>query len=134
MAHQKIRYALLERLINMADVPTVVTENVPFTPSQGQIYIKESYLPAETTTVGTSGTSSDEYRGIYQVSIYLPMDIGSDAGYKLASDIRARFSKGLHLTRLGQIVQVQQVSIAAAVPMESRWMIPVSINWRAFSG
>ncbi len=133
MSHSKINYALLTRLTTLPDTPPIAYENRPFTPTNGVLYLRENYIPANTASVGISNTDSSDYRGIYQVSIMAPMDTTKFDALNIIDAIESHFAKGTVLTYGGLSVKVQQVSTAAALRSGDRMMTPVSIDWRAFA-
>ncbi len=133
MSHSKINYALLTRLTTLANAPLIANENRPFTPENGVLYLRENYIPANTASVGIGTTDSSDYRGIYQVSIYAPMDSAKFETLNLIDAIESHFAKGTVLVYDGLSVKIQQVNTAAGMGSGDRWMTPISINWRAFA-
>lgn len=110
----------------------VAFENAPFTPVDGQVYLREFHLPAETTPVGNAAETSDDHRGIYQVTVMAPADAYKDIGLTAAEQVKAHFVRGRTLIRDGVSIRVERVYSSPAIPSGSRWAIPVSIRYRAF--
>ena len=133
MSHRKISAALSTRLAAMPSLPSVAWENAPFTPVSGTVYLSESYLPATTTEVGIADYSSNQFIGVYQVSVYANSGDYKLEAQTLADSVAAHFSRGIALTYEGQKVRIEVSSIANALPEGDRYMIPVSINWRSFA-
>ena len=132
MSHRKISAALSSRLNTLTDAPPIAFENVPFTPADGTTWLRESYLPANSATVGLEPTGSTDFTGVYQVSIYTPLDDYKLESHQLIDSITAHFARGTMLVFEGQTVVVEQVNVAQGLASGSWWLMPVSVNWRAF--
>jgi hypothetical protein len=130
MSNSKIAAALATKL-NTLNLPTH-WENSSFTPVAGQIYVSESLLQGTTIPIGIATGSSDELGGIYQVLVYAPMDAGKGAGRAVADTVTAAFQRGTRLTYQSVTVTIQSVSQSAAFISGDRFVIPVSIAYRAF--
>jgi len=132
MSHRKISAALSSRLNTLTDAPPIAFENVPFTPVDSVTWLRESYLPANSATVGLEPGGSTDFVGVYQVSVYIPLDKSKFGAYKLVDAITAHFARGTGLEFDGQAVIIEQVNVAQGLASGSWWLIPVSVNWRAF--
>jgi hypothetical protein len=107
-------------------------ENTPFTPKADQLYLSENYLPAETDPIGVSSDSAQVFNGIYQISIHCPAGKTKAEGLATADLIRQTFNRGLRLTRAGVQVTIQRTVSAPGFKADDRWIIPVSVYFRAF--
>ena len=132
MSHRKISAALSSRLNTLTDAPPIAFENVPFTPVDGTTWLRESYLPANSATVGLEPGGSTDFTGVYQVSIYTPLDDYKLESHQLIDSITAHFARGTMLVFEGQSVVVEQVNVAQGLASGGWWLMPVSVNWRAF--
>lgn len=131
MSNQAIAAALATQL-NTVDLPTQ-WENAPFTPPAGEVYLAEALLPGPTLSVGISGASSDEFGGIYQVTVYAPLGGTKGAGLGAAKAVADAFPKAAQFTHDGTTVVVLRTSQAPAFNSGDRWAIPVSVTYRAFA-
>ena len=131
MSNSKIAAALATQLDTL-NLPTH-WENSNFTPPAGQVYLSESLLQGLTIPIGISAGSTDELGGIYQVLVYAPMDAGKGGGRDAADTVAGAFQRGARLTYDGFTVTIQSVSQAAAFISGDRWVIPVSVSYRAFT-
>jgi hypothetical protein len=132
MSHRKISAALSTRLNTLTDAPPIAFENVPFTPVEGTTWLRESYLPATSSTVGMEPGGSTDFIGVYQVSIYAPLDDYKFESHQLIDSITAHFARGTGLEFDGQAVIIEQVNVAQGLASGGWWLMPVSVNWRAF--
>ena len=140
MSHKSINEALSIRLQAMGY--ETAFENAPFTPTHGTLYLEGSYLPAETVPVGMEYSSSEDYRGIYQVSVKAPRDKYKADAYTAVDAVAAQFARGTELVRDDITVRIERVFASTPIygtasSTESgseadRFSIPVSIYWRAF--
>ena len=132
MSHRKISAALSSRLNSLADAPPIAFENAKYTPVEGTTWLRESYLPATSSTVGMEPTGSTDFTGVYQVSIYAPLDQSKFKSHALIDSITAHFARGTMLVFEGQDVVVEQVDVAQGLASGGWWLMPISVNWRAF--
>ena len=132
MSHRKISAALSSRLNTLTDAPPIAFENVEFTPVDGTTWLRESYLPANSATVGLGPGGSTDFVGVYQISIYIPLDDSKFEAHELVDSITTHFARGTGLDFDGQGVIIEQVNIAQGLPSGAWWLLPVSVNWRAF--
>lgn len=131
MSNANIRAALATRL-NTLGLPTA-WENSNFKPTAGQVYLAETLLPNETLSIGVSSTSADNFGGIYQVLVHAPAGAGKGAAVSAAEQVAAAFPKGASLTYDGVTVRVLRVSQAPSLMNGERYVIPVSVTYRAIS-
>jgi len=109
----------------------VAFENVPFTPAGGETYLRVHILPARTVSADLEGDHRG-YRGVCQVSIVCPINVGAGAAGNTADEIAALFPVNLRVTREGMTVQViTPASVAPALPTDSSFTVPVSFEYRA---
>lgn len=131
MSNQAIAAALATQLDTL-NLPTQ-WENAPFTPTADEVYVAEALLTGPTLSVGVAIASSDEFGGIYQVTVYAPLGGTKGAGLAVAQDVADAFTKGLKLTYDGLTVIILRTSQAPAFQSGDRWAIPVSVTYRAFA-
>ena len=132
MSHRKISAALSSRLNTLTDAPPIAFENAKYTPVEGETWLRESYLPATSSTIGMEPGGSTDFTGVYQISIYIPLDDSKFGAYELVDAITAHFARGTGLEFDGQAVIIEQVNVAQGLASGSWWLMPVSVNWRAF--
>lgn len=135
MSQKKCRAAYESRLAAWAAarVPSlrVQYENVPFTPAQGETFVKAFLLPATTRSPDVQGLITT-WTGVFQVSVYAPINAGSGAALSIADDLAALFVCNDRLTQNGLTVQqVTPCSIAPALQDATSYVVPVSFQYRA---
>jgi hypothetical protein len=132
MSHRKISAALSTRLNSLPSAPPIAFENAKYTPVEGTTWLRESYLPAASSTIGMEPGGSTDFIGVYQISIYTPLDDYKLESHQLIDSITAHFARGTGLEFDGQAVIIEQVNVAQGLASGSWWLMPVSVNWRAF--
>ena len=131
MINSKISAALATQL-NTLGLPTH-WENAKFIPPAGEIYLSESLLSGDTIAVGVSSAASDEFGGVYQVLVYAPADANKGPARATADDVAAAFQRGDRLVYDGVTVTIQRTTQNPAFMSGDRFVIPVSVTYRAFS-
>lgn len=129
MSDQAINSALSTRLQSLG-LPTWF-ENANFTPTSGVLYLAEAFLPRQTDYRTLEATGTKDYGGVYQVAVMAPRGATKGAGMTAAKQVQDHFPRGLFLTHSGVTVIVYGSYQSTAIVQGDRWMIPVSINYRA---
>ena len=107
-------------------------ENSRFKPTAGQVYVAEKLIAGETIAVGFASQASDEYGGIYQVLVYAPADAGKGIARSTADTVAAAFVRGDRLVYDGVTVTIQSTSQAVGFMSGDRFVVPVSVSYRAY--
>jgi hypothetical protein len=131
MINSKISAALATQL-NTLELPTH-WENAKFIPPAGDIYLSETLLSGDTIPVGVSSAASDEFGGVYQVLVYAPADANKGPARATADNVAAAFQRGDRLVYDGVTVTIQRTTQNPAFMSGDRFVIPVSVTYRAFA-
>jgi hypothetical protein len=108
----------------------VAWENVPFTPPSGP-YLRAFLLPAMTTSADLAGAHRS-FRGVYQVSVYSPINAGSGAAESIADELAALFPLNQRLNVPGLTLQIMTpVTAAQGAQDATNYVVPVSFQYRA---
>ena len=113
-----------------AQVPAipVAWQNVPFTPPAGR-YIRAFLLPARTQILALDGIGRT-FRGIFQVSFCMPINIGSRTADDLVSALDAEFSATFVQNGL-RIYLLEPFSAGPAIQEPDRFVVPCSATYRS---
>jgi hypothetical protein len=120
-----IMNTLNSRLAQLASLPATAWPNVPFTPATGTLWIRPDLLPADSALETIQG--SEEHLGVYQVSVFAPLDQGTGAALVQADAIADHFAADRDLSGL----RIRSISVGQPMREESWLMVPVSIEYRA---
>ena len=126
-----VRSALQAKLDGMSPALATAWENVGYTPVTGTPYQAAFVMPAtpENPTMG-----DDFYReqGIFQISLFYPLDVGTGVAEARAELIKTTFKRGTSMISGTVTVRIDRTpDISAGRVDGDRWHIPVKIRWFA---
>ena len=123
--------AAFDTKLNTTVSDPIAFPNIPFEPSAGTVYIKPSFLPAETIQASLGATGKDETNGIYQIEVVVPRGSGRPQSVDAIADA---FKRGTVFTYNDVNVRVRSVSIGVALLTDTAWYsVPVSVNFQTFT-
>lgn len=133
MSEKIIHSALRTQFASIPSYPKAYM-NLSYTPTEGVLYLQEFFIPSEVFQVGIEDGSTNEYRGIYQISIQAPVSVDASIGgmsptYQALEDIKAYFYRGLILN---DTVRITKVYPSSSIVGDSWMLTPVTINYTAF--
>lgn len=124
-----VQAALDTKLGTVTDTP-VAFPNVPYKPQAGKVYLRASFLPAETVQASMGASGKDETNGIYQIDVVVPRGTGRP---QLVDTVADLFKRGTVLTYNSINVRVRSVSMAPAVLDEEWYFVPISVNFQSYT-
>jgi len=105
--------------------------NIPYEPSAGTVFVRPSFLPAETSQASLGTNGKDETVGIYQIEVVVPRGSGRPQSVDAIADA---FKRGTVLTYNDVNVRIRSVSIGVALVTDTAWYsVPVSVNFQTFT-
>jgi hypothetical protein len=134
-----IESALLTRLLALTFSPAipVAVPNVAFTPpsaAPGIVWLRGSFLPADTYALGLSYASTNQHYGIFQVDVFYNQGQGELAPARIAAAVIQYFKRGTQLTKDGFRIEVTDTPRRSAMIKDDPWiMIPVSIPYKTYA-
>jgi hypothetical protein len=105
-----------------------------FDPQGKALWFHEGYIPATSESTGKTKQSSDEDRGIYQITVYTPLNVG-DYGQSMSnaiSAIQSVFYNGASNVYLGQKVDILEVTTQGVAQNEAWVRRVISINYLTY--
>jgi len=131
MSIVSVRIALESELNTIIPALATAWENVPYTPVIGTPYQSVYLLPAMPDNP-TMGTEFYRERGIFQVSLFYPIQTGPAAAATRAQLIRTTFKRGISMTSNGVTVRIDRTPEIGQGRLDGdRWHVPVKISWFA---
>lgn len=127
--YDDIRAALETSLSSVTDVPSVGWENVQFSPTTGQPYVKPRLIPTRREPAVRGTNPQMFYQGVFRVECYVPEDQGPSAGDELADKIIDAFEATTDVSYSGTIVSIRYAEREMAEIDGPFYMIPVNIGW-----
>lgn len=134
--------ALLNGLLAFAADQSIAQElinlpNVDFTPPDPgpqSYYLQGTFLPAPTAGLGIGFDSSNQYYGIFQVSVFYGEGAGELAPGRIASKVIAWFKNGSQFTKDGFTAKILRPPFRGPMIKSEPWMmLPVSIPYTSFA-
>lgn len=89
--YDDIRSALEVKLVSIADVPSIGWENLQFSPTTGQPYLKPRLIPTRREPAVRGLNPQMYYQGVFRVECYVPEGSGPSAGDTLSNKILDAF-------------------------------------------
>lgn len=126
-----IRTALETKLNTISPALSTAWQNVSFSPVQGTPYQAAYIMPAEPDNP-TMGNDFHRERGVFQISLFYPIQAGSSAAEARAELIRAAFYRGQSMISGSVTVRISNTpSIGQGRVDGDRWMVPIKIQYFA---
>lgn len=126
-----VRSALQAKLDGMSPSLNTAWENVDYVPVVGIPYQAAYVMPAEPD----NPTMGDDYyreQGIFQISLFYPIQVGTAVAEARAELIRTTFKRGVSMTSGTVTVRINKTpEISPGKVDGDRWHIPVKISWFA---
>lgn len=127
MSNKTIHSALRQQFALIPTYPKAY-KGIAFSPTEGVLYLREDFVPAETYQVGMEDTSTDRFTGIYQIMVVAPLGRGMAETYTALEDIELYFHRGLFV---GDFVRIDKIYTANSI-IDGAWMYtPVTIRYTA---
>lgn len=129
-----IEIALEQRLMSIADIPSVAGEDVSYAPTTGKPFLKLYHLHNEPRDLYIERGTPPELPGIFQISVYYPEGRGKVSAKMIAERLSAEFSPVQMLEAGNHRVDLLDTpAIASGYHDGDGWyIVPVSVAWRAF--
>ena len=138
MNYDKILAALELRVQEVSGIPVVAYENVKFDPKTGTPFVRTRFIPISRTqkTVGVGADNKPfwlDYKGIFQLVLYMPESEGQKATNDLVNAICDKFEAATDLEFDGVYVTINKVERARGINETPWFKTPVSVYWQSFS-
>jgi len=127
--YDDIRAALEVKLGSITDVPSIGWENLQFSPTTGQPYLKPRLIPTRREPAVRGINPQMYYQGIFRIECYVPEGVGPAAGDDLADKIMEAFEATTDVGQAGTIVSIRYAEREQAEIDGPFYMIPVNIGW-----
>ena len=141
--YDDIRSALEVRLSTTTDIPDISYENVKYVPTTGTPYIQSrviysSRVPAvRGLNQSTGQPHQHRYRGVFQLLLHYPEDVGSSASQEMVNTLIDRFESSTDISFTNSDPKTIYVTVDYSEQMgaynRSPWYVtPVNINWYCY--
>lgn len=134
--YSEILATLSGQLDTVEGLPTRSPTNMPFKPTLGKPYVRDTFMPVEAASgaIGVNGFQVPQ--GLYQVDVFYPVNIATSASNALAiaDAIVEAFGRKNLITTSGSIVTIVKSFQAAALQHPEFYQVPVRIKFAAYGG
>lgn len=135
MSYFKTKQTLINELLTVIDAMDLAFENKAFNPENKSFYVACYFLPASSESMGKTLASSDQDRGIFQVSVFVPNNSDNFDNVQLEKIdlIAAVFRNTKQITYNGKTVEILDSSLNEGRNDESWFRRDLSINYLTYS-
>ena len=135
MSYLKVKKAILTKLLTVVSADDLALENKKFDPSNKSLWYAAYFLPTSSETMGKTSASSDEQRGIFQVSVFVNINrFDYDDSQLTAIDaILSAFTYNTNLVYNGQKIDILNSEVNSGSESEAWYQRDISINYLTFS-
>lgn len=131
--YDEIRSALETQLAGISGIPSIAWENVTFTRTTGQSYVKPRLFPTVREPAHRGLNPQQYYQGLFRVDCYVPEGAGPKAGDELANLIIDNFEATTDLSSGSTNVCIRYAEREQGTPDGAFFMIPVNIGFYTYS-
>ena len=139
MSHFNTKQALITQLLGAA-IPNITSndiafENKDFDPTNKSLWLVAYFIPATTEMLGKTSTSSDEQRGVFQVSVFVALnnDDYDNAQLQAVDSILSAFQYNTKTVYNTQTVDILESTVNNGTENESWFKRDISINYLTYS-
>ena len=136
MSYLDTKQALIQQLLT-ASISSIdiAFENKNFDPKSKSLWYAAYFIPATTDMMGKTQTSSDEQRGIFQVSVFVKLNSTTFDNDQLSAidSILSVFKYNTETVYNTQTVSILSSTVNNGVETESWFQRDISINYLTFS-
>lgn len=135
MSHYDIKQALLQQLLTTVNADDVGFENNKYTPDGKVLWYTAYYIPTVTEMIGKDGLSSDEQRGVFQVSVFVAAnsDNYDNAQLQAIDALLNTFRYNTNIVYNNQSVDILSADVGNGRQSEAWYQRDISINYLAFT-
>ena len=127
-------FARLGTLTGAAGALPVAWPNVSFSPPTSGKFLRVDFIPNRVDRVEIASDGTHQMRGLLQVSVMWPQNVGTDAPMDIAGAIVSAYPADLTLWDGALRVRVyQRPAVAGVIVEDQRIMVPVTVAWEAFA-
>ena len=139
MSYFKTKQALITQLLG-ASIPNITSgdiafENKDFDPANKSLWLACYFIPATADSMGKTSASSDEQRGVFQVSVFTSLNNNDydNAQLQTIDSVLSAFQYNSSTVYNNQNVDILESTVNNGTENESWFKRDISINYLTFS-
>lgn len=126
-------FARLGTLTSAAGALPIAWPNINAAPPASGKFLRVDFIPNRVDRLEIASDGAHQMRGLLQVSVMWPLNVGTDAPLDIAGAIVAAYPADLTLWDGDLRVRVyERPAVAGVIVEDQRVMIPVTILWEEF--
>lgn len=131
--YPEIRATFETALAAITDLPQVAWENVTFSPTTGQPYIKCRMIPTLREPAVRGLNPQMYYQGYYLIECFVPEGLGPSAADELADKIIDAFEATTDISLGSTDILIRYAERDLGVPEGAHFMVPVRIGYQIYN-
>jgi len=139
MSYFKTKQALITQLLG-ASIPNITSsdiafENKDFDPANKSLWLACYFIPATADSMGKTSASSDEQRGVFQVSVFTSLNNNDydNAQLQTIDSILSAFQYNSGTVYNNQKVDILESTVNNGTENESWFKRDISVNYLTYS-
>jgi hypothetical protein len=139
MSYLKTKQALITQLLSTpitgVTAADIAFENKDFDPAGKSLWLACYFIPATSDSLGKTLASSDEQRGIFQVSVFVAMnsDNYDNAQFTVIDEVLAGFRYSTNTVYNGTQVDILESTVNNGTQNEAFFKRDISISYLTFN-
>ena len=131
--YPEIRATFETALAAITDIPSIAWENVTFSPTTNEPYIKCRMVPTIREPAVRGLNPQMYYQGYYLIECFVPEGLGPSAADDLADKIIDAFEATTDISLGGTNILIRYAERDLGVPEGSHFMVPVRIGYQIYN-
>lgn len=135
MSYFDTKQAFLQQLQTVVSVDDIAFENRDFDPANKTLWYGAYFIPATTEALGKTTSDCDDQRGIFQVSVFVPLNNSNYDNIQLQAidTVLSAFKYNQEIMYNTQTVYISDSTVNNGFENESWFKRDVSIEYMTFS-
>ncbi len=135
MSYLDTKQAFLTQLRTVVNVNDLAFENNRFDPKNKSLWFAAYFLPVSSEMMGKTSASGDEQRGIFQVSVFVPVNgfESSNTQLQAIDDVLSGFIYNTSIVYNEQRVDILSSTVNNGTESEAWFQRDISINYLTFT-
>ena len=128
--YNDMRAALDTRLTTLAGSTPIAWENTNYKADADTEFLRSTFIPSDTSQYTLGDTGKDVTRGLYQVDVFAPAQMGRTTKPDSIAD---HFKRGTILTKNATRVRIRSVSVGRGTLDGAWYIVPVTMNFETIT-
>lgn len=128
-----IRACLDNHLLTTPSLPPIAHQNVKFSPSNGQTYLKVDFMP-NTRRPAVRGPNPQQFhQGLYRILVCTPENVGTGDNLEIVDTLLSRFDATTDISYGGKIVSIDYAEVGVSFLDAPFYCTPVFVAWYIYN-